>query len=522
MKTIIKKLSKKAHWIIPFGIVFLYLLIHFYKLTLLPVFADESIYIRWTQLIIDDWRRYLFFPMNDGKTPLHMWLMVPWQLVFEDKLFAGRFLSVIVGLIQIFSISSIIKQLGGRKKIQWLSMLLVTIIPFWFFHHRMALTDGLTTMFLSLTILFLTKIVSTNKIKFVILAGITFGLALLSKLPAILFTPIFLWVLVLPKSTNYKNNSKIKLLNKTIISMMIGFGIFILLKLHPTFGQLFSRGNDFLFSFSDLLAGKTISNTFGNIFRFSNILMTYLTPPIMILSFAGLFAKKHQKQQYFLWLISLSFLIPITVLGKVVYPRYLLPVAIPFTISALIALQNYVDLLNLKTHFLKKNKIKFVGALTLALLTANIISQSFIFIYYAVTDTSNIPFVDLDKEQYLYEWSSGHGITETVSWINKESKNKKIFVATEGYFGTLPDALLMNLHRSDTSNIFIEGIGQPVVEISEKTKTQAKDFDQVVLVVNSHRMKMNIDEDKLITQFCRPEKAPCLQIWDITEIIKNH
>ena len=51
-----------------------YLSTHLYGLTRLPIFADEAIYIRWSQLIIDDWQQYLFFSLNDGKTPLLIWL----------------------------------------------------------------------------------------------------------------------------------------------------------------------------------------------------------------------------------------------------------------------------------------------------------------------------------------------------------------------------------------------------------------------------------------------------------------
>src|SRR5690606_14151004 len=88
-------------WLLLLSVFGLYLLTHLVNLTGLPVFADEAIYIRWTQLIIDDWQRYLFFPLNDGKTPLHMWLMVPFQLVVADQLLAGRLLSVLVGLLQL-------------------------------------------------------------------------------------------------------------------------------------------------------------------------------------------------------------------------------------------------------------------------------------------------------------------------------------------------------------------------------------------------------------------------------------
>ena len=56
------------------------------NLTILPIFADEAIYIRWAQLI---WQKtyYFFIPLSDGKTPLFMWAMIPLLKVFDDNLF---------------------------------------------------------------------------------------------------------------------------------------------------------------------------------------------------------------------------------------------------------------------------------------------------------------------------------------------------------------------------------------------------------------------------------------------------
>ncbi|MBD3279174.1 MAG: hypothetical protein GF390_00500, partial [Candidatus Pacebacteria bacterium] len=93
--------AKQKTLVILIIFIAVYLLTHLYRLTALPVFADEAIYIRWAQLIMDDWQQYLFFAMNDGKTPLHIWLLVPFQYLFTDQLYAGRFLSVLVGLIQV-------------------------------------------------------------------------------------------------------------------------------------------------------------------------------------------------------------------------------------------------------------------------------------------------------------------------------------------------------------------------------------------------------------------------------------
>lgn len=147
------KISKfiKKTWLVPLVICLFFLVIHLWRLTLLPVFADEAIYIRWAQLMIDDWRQYLFFPLNDGKGPLFFWLLVPWQFIFADQLFAGRFLAVLIGLVQILSLKALSKTLGAKPWVQWLTMLFGSILPFWFFHHRLALTDSLLTLSLSLS-----------------------------------------------------------------------------------------------------------------------------------------------------------------------------------------------------------------------------------------------------------------------------------------------------------------------------------------------------------------------------------
>jgi hypothetical protein len=96
-------------------VVGLYLLTHLPFLTSIPVFADESIYIRWAQLIIDDPGRYAFFAMNDGKTPLFIWSLVPFLKVFSDPLVAGRMLAVSVGLGTSFSFDVVGQRVGWQN-----------------------------------------------------------------------------------------------------------------------------------------------------------------------------------------------------------------------------------------------------------------------------------------------------------------------------------------------------------------------------------------------------------------------
>lgn len=513
------KIIKKPSFLVSFSIIVFYLLTHLLNLTALPVFADEAIYIRWSQLIIDDWQQYLFFPLNDGKTPLMMWLMVPFQFLFSDQLFAGRMLSVLVGLVQVIEIGFLTKLLGGRKKTTWLAMMLTTILPFWYFHHRMALIDALMTLLLTLTLIGVILISRSKNDKLrtsktnslVVITGVLFGLALLTKLPALLFLPL-LPIYTLIRKKNIKQH--LNFLFKLGFAVSIGLVIFFSLKIHPAFSQLFGRGSDFLFPWREVIFQGRWLSTIKNTPTYLLYFISYMTPSVLILNVYGLFAKKLQKQQHLLILSALIFAAPIILLGKVVYPRYFLPSVIFLTVSAALSIQTIVDV-----NITREKKVwkKTLASVLLVLLTVNALNASLRFINLSLFSSNQTPFVSADKTQYLHEWSSGHGIKESVEYIQALSQDKRVAVATEGSFGTLPDGILMYLHRRDVNNIYIEGIGFPVKGLTDKFIANSESFDQKLLIVNSHRLEFAKPPETLLIEYCRPDNAPCLQIWDITD-----
>ncbi len=510
-------------YFLPLSLVILYLVTHLWQLTLLPVFADESIYIRWAQLIMDDWKQYLFFPLNDGKTPLFVWSLIPFQYIFADQLFAARFVGVLVGFFQLLVTQQIVKELGGRRKAQLLSVLLVSILPFWFIYHRFALMDGMMTLFVSVAIWGTIKIVLSKSTEIKKLAiwgavvGLAIGLGLWSKLPALFVIPALPFFIFIPKVS-----SKKRMLNQLIVvgvSFIIGMLIFAFLRISPAFGQLFRRSSDFAFPIQEVLFQGKWKETLPSIPNYFLYFFYYLTWPILFLSVAGIFSEKNRR-------VTLVFLLTIAafsgfffLFGRVVYSRYFLPVALPFTVLATLNAQALFD-----KYFTKQINIskKALTAVISAILLGSIISQSFQTILPALTDITTIPFVHSDKDQYLLTWASGIGIPETVQYIRQQSQTKTIAVATEGRFGTLPDGLLLYFHNQNLKNIYIEGTAEyPVKNLPDFFVKRAKQFDQSILVVNSDRMQLPIDQNKLISQYCRQDNAPCLQIWDITQLVKN-
>ena len=517
-------LKNKKNWLFV-AVGLLYVATHFLRLDALPVFADEAIYIRWAQLILSDPARYFFFPLNDGKTPLFIWSLVPFLKTGFDPLIMARGFSALVGMGQVVVVWLIIKKLGGAAVAQATGVVSVFLLPFWFFHHRIALMDGLLTLFISLTVFFLLSIlskvkkISTISLDSVVLlggAGVSFGAALLTKTPAILALPSFAMLVFLASNISLKEY----LQRFIVVGVASGIGLFIvsLLYFAPAFSQLFGRGSDFLYSPQEVLFEGKILETIANIPSYSNYFINYAGIFFLCIIVFGLFTHQYKRITHVFFWSGILFTLPIALLGQVVYPRYLFPAIFFYTIAASFALEAIV-----MTHVYKQKSVikRTLASLVLALMIANTVATSVVFMAQAVFQPNNLRLVPLDRVQYLTEWSSGHGIYEAYTLITAASQTQTIAVGTEGYFGTLPDGLLLYFYGKNVDNLYIEGIGYPVGNIPRSFLTRSLQFDQQWLVVNSHRMNFNIDAKYLIAEYCRPFGAPCLQVWNLTEVLHD-
>ncbi len=490
--------------------------LHLLGLTKLPVFADEAIYIRWAQLLIDDPARYLFFALNDGKTPLFIWLLAPWQLLFSDQLWAGRWLAVVVGVGQIWASAWLAKTLGGKNKAVFLAGVWSAVLPFWFWHHGLALMDGLLTVLLTLTSVAVVKITQNKGWRWALGGGVLWALALWTKVPAILIAPVLGIGWLFLGQGSWKER-RLQLMQLVVMGGIAGFG-FVSLAIAPAFSQLFNRGSDFLFPWQQVILQGGWQQTILNWPTYFSYFWFYLSWAVIVMVFAGLFSTTHRRQQHFLFWSALAFAFPIALLGRVVYPRYFLPSAFFFTIMAALTYEEWIERWIEKASTLT---VRLIAGILLALLLGQIIATSGVFMAYQLWQPNRTPLVTADKAQYLADWSSGHGIVEAVALIRQYRQQGTVAVATEGFFGTLPDGLLLYFHRRNVDGIFIDGVGQPVNSIPSTFAAKARQFDRTLLVVNSHRLGMKLPPEKKVAEYCRPFKAPCLQVWDITDQIKQ-
>ncbi len=496
-----------------------YLASRFSGLTSLPVFADEAIYIRWAQLIVHEPSRYAFFSLNDGKPPLFIWSLLPALSVISDPLWAARAVSALIGLGQLFLSDWLIRQFRGGPLARLAAALTIIIAPFWFFHHRMALVDGLLTLGLTLSLVGLTKLHFRPGIGGLILTGIGWGLALWTKTPALFFAPIFvLFAFGGPIMLDQKPISSLTILAwlKRVAwfaaAGLLGLVIFGLLRSQPTFGSLFSRSGDFTFTTSELLSGSWQVSV-DNISRLVRWLSAYLRPELLSLSVIALVVSHHHKRHWFWWLGAVIFAAPLVLYGRTLHPRYFLPMAPFLTLSAGLFTEEAWEMVQrakdsiFQTVFMVLVAFFTVGSLRFALL--NIFSPS------------QIPFVLEDREQYLTTWASGHGLPEVRhALLERARRGERTTVVTEGSFGTLPDGLLMYFDRApEIKYLRIEGLDQyPVKFLPTWVKEEAKQHE-TWLVVNQDRMEVPTDEVELLARYERPYGAPELRVYRVKPIL---
>src|SRR3990172_6767426 len=115
-----------------------------------------------------------------------MWLFGILETIIPDPLFAGRFVSVLFGLITFFGIYILAKDIFNRK-IAVFSAFLYMIIPLFVFYDRQALMESGVSAVSIWAVYFLIKFIKNNLRNDAILLGIALGLGFFIKTNFLIF-----------------------------------------------------------------------------------------------------------------------------------------------------------------------------------------------------------------------------------------------------------------------------------------------------------------------------------------------
>ncbi|MBI1863896.1 glycosyltransferase family 39 protein [Candidatus Woesebacteria bacterium] len=477
-------------------ILLLAIFLRIYHLNSLPVFADEAIYVRWSQIMsVEPTLRFL--PLSDGKQPLYMWILMLFVRKISDPLITGRLLSMLSGITTLVGLFFLTLTLFKSKTLSLISSFLYAISPYSVFFDRMALTDSMLATTCIWTLLLAILTAKTKRIDLAIFTGFALGASFLTKSPSVFFAYLLPTTFLLadwPKDFKQKIYLFIRLSLLFLISYTIAFALQSIMRLGPNYSLIASRNQDYVLPLSHIFKNPLdpFIPYFDRIFEWLRIMGP---SALIILAIVGSFLnlRKNLKETI---LLSLWIMVPIALeaeFAKVITARYVL-----FTVPIFASLAS--------SSFIFKTKAIKV---CLYLMFAIFIIQSSIFDFLLLTNVKAAPLPRSERSGYLEEWTAGTGIRQVSEYLKKEhakDPNIKIVAGTEGFFGTLPDGLQM--YMEGTPNVVIIGVGLSIKEVPESLKQSFDYGNKTYLVINDSRFLYKGDPQdlglKLIASF---EKA---------------
>ncbi len=470
-------IKNKLAWLVGLALasVALFLFFRLYSLNKIPVFVDEAIYVRWSQVMRTE-PTLRFLPLSDGKQPLFMWMTMPSLKFISDPLVAGRIVSVFAGLGSMIGIGVLTFLLFSDPFIALFSSLLYAIVPFFMFFDRMALADSLLAMFGVWALVFAIKYAKTLTTEYAIYLGFAIGGGLLTKSPAMIF---YIWSLLALvffldlKNIHAKNIGK--LLWGLFLVLVISQVMYGILRLGVGFQMIGARNQDYVYSIREVLS-HPLSPLIGNLKTTGNWLFLLLSPTVLILGVLGYLNTKTRRQFFFLLLISFLPLIFQASIAKVYTSRYIIYATLPLLPLAGLGLH----WLFCRKGILIKSSIALFLSVPLLLTTVYLLNPGIAPMSYDMSSG------------YLQEWTAGTGQKEVADYLLKEeAKGSKIVVFTEGTFGTLPDGL--QIYTEGHKDITIVGSTPNIYEIPEGLLNTDPE-NQRYYVLNSSRNHLPASE----------------------------
>lgn len=434
--SLIPKYSR-VEWGIVILLICAYFLTRLFHLTSFPIFVDEAIYSRWSQIALHDasWR---FISLTDGKQPLFVWASMATLKVFTDPLFATRFTSVISGFLTLLGLLYS-GHLLKNKKLGFFAATLSIFTPFLFFYDRFAVMESMLTAggiwLFNLGII----LCSSLALDAALILGLSGGLALLIKSPALIY------LLLIPLSYPFISQNKL-ISGKTLrfgLLFLLSFGlaavIYNIQRLSPWMHMISAKNADFVVSPLTML--KDHPFRIWQNFADANIwLWSYLTPPLYLATALGFILLLQSSWRQFM-LLSAWFWGPLvaTITTAMLFrPRYIVfivPYALVFAAYPLTKLKK--SLLILVTPFFLILPLRFFSL--------------------AYFEPLRTPLVRADWD-YTSGWAAGSGVKEIAAYLTDLGKNSDVPLAvyTEGTFGLLPHGL--ELYTYGAKNLAITGL----------------------------------------------------------------
>lgn len=433
-------------------ITLLYFSLRLIYLTRLPIFTDEAIYLRWAQIALQDssWR---FISLTDGKQPMFVWVAMLFIKFIHDPLIAGRLVSVFSGFFTMIGLFFLTYELFKNKITSFLVSILYVFYPFAQVLDRMALYDSMVATFSVWALYF--SILLVRKIRL----DISYTLAFVVGAGVLTKSSNFFSIYLLPFTLllfDFKRKKRVEKfltwLVFAIFAVLLSYLFYNVLRLSSQFEMIQAKNETFVYPFSEWIKHPLLY-FIGNLNGLTSWLLQYLTPSyIILLLLSILLINKFFKEKVLLLLYFVLPFIALALFGIKIYPRFIFFMSLMLLPLAAWGLNYIID--ESLRYSAKKNKAHIVKRIVPIIV--------FVFIWYPglvsyqfAYDPINSQIAKADNSQYVNSWAAGWGVKESVAFFTSQAQNQKIFIATEGTIGLMPESMEMYLIKN--KNITIKG-----------------------------------------------------------------
>lgn len=455
----------------------LYFITRLTNIMSLPIFTDEAIYVRWAQIARQDaaWR---FISLTDGKQPSFIWIAMNIMRIVDDPLLASRLVSVLAGfgtLIGVILLSlelfkkkrtgSVLNQIFGHllesKKVGYIAGFIFVLFPFALVMERMAMYDALVACTMIWALYMEVLLVRYMRLDIALILGIVVGFALLTK------TSGFFAIYLLPFSLllfDFKHAHLKKRLIEWLFyagtASVIAYAMYSILRLSPFFYIIDEKNGLFVYPLSEWIK-HPLEYLYGNFNAIIGWYIKYLTIPFLFFAVFAFFIRKNLPEKLLLLVWSLAPFVALGIFGKTLYPRFIFFMTVPMIVLGAFAIYNLME----------RFKNVFISVVVFLLAVSFMIFAD----YFIIFKITHAPLPQADLGQYINSWPAGGGVSEMVEFFDNESKKSKIYVATQGTFGSLPTNA-MEIYLGDNKNIETRGIYPLPSELPSDLKEMAQEI----------------------------------------------
>ena len=516
------------------GILALAFLLRAFKLTtLLPILVDESIYLRWAEII--DHQNQWFISLLDGKQPLTYWLLAIQRMIWDgDPLAGARLLSVFAGLgstVGVFAVGRLwSNEIGGL-----IAAFLYACFPLSLLYDRLAYTEGFVNFF-GIAIVFTSLWCfsdSGGTWKRALAPGAALALALLTKQTLLLFGffPLLAGVWLARKQTR---NLVARLATIYACGALAMAFCAVSIPEAPTL-----ESHDAVLHHTGFFASpkELLEDPFGaastNVQKLGGYITTYLTWPGVIAAVAALAYLSWRKLTAVWLLVSVSVLpwLAQIFLLKLMYPtRYPYPHFWPwFVILGMAA----AELWQRSEPWFGNASGRRAAAFALTAVVAGPMLYQSGGMLFATRDFLH------ERDIYHFMRSTGHvgwGVREAIEFLKQEARRGGGFVLlTDPVWGTPSDAMAPFLNHkhgirvheawwtqlSGTHPVMPEGRVEIIKSHYQRTKMGAIDFTReprVYYVTDTayylpEAVRVRQPTARLLRRFPKPENNQSIDVY---------